>query len=122
MEGANNQGRVSFALKAAAMAIFCVAREMTSGRDAACNAFFGRTRSLNWFLCFSSCASWNWPFAYKKAKKPKQTSNVIRTTSASSRSAKFIDSNVETTAPAVEPTGPVLPAKSVKCVQAHVTL
>ena len=66
------------ALSAAAMAIFCVALEITSGRDAACNAFFGRTRSLNWFLCFSSCASWNWPFAYKKAKKPKTTINVIR--------------------------------------------
>ena len=108
--------------KAAAMAIFCVAREMTSGRDAACSASFGRTRSRSWFRCFSSCASWNWPFAYRKAKKPRQTSNVIRTTSASSRSAKFIDNRVETTAPAVEPTGPVLPAKSVKWVHAQVTL
>ena len=53
---------------------------------------------------------------------PRQTMSVIRTTIASSRSAKFIDSNVETTAPAVEPTGPVLPAKSVKWVHAQVTL
>ena len=60
------------------------------------------------------------PRAQSAAKSASASNNVMSTVRAFKRSVSDRARPISTTDPAVEPTSPVAPAKSVKCVHSHV--